>query len=106
MPAEYQIDSTCAPYVEELLQDPGLRQQASGNGHAKPASLFHPPQGLNGAVRGAAGQEKNVEATVFLDRAARLIENYRDFGFSAAKGFGRMPSPALKPAGGVVMPPV
>jgi hypothetical protein len=27
-------------------------------------------------------------------------------GFSLANGFGRMPSPALKPVGGVVRPPV
>ena len=87
MPAEYQIDSTSAPYVEELLQeylqeparlsaewqgyfetllrkDPSLRQRASGNGHAKPASLFHPPQSPNGAVRAVAAESPFGAAAV------------------------------------------
>jgi 2-oxoglutarate dehydrogenase E1 component len=124
VPAEYQIDSTSAPYVEELLQeylqeparlspewqgyfetllqkDPGLRQRANGNGHAKrPASLFHPPAGANGVSGGADGHRVDSGDTVFQERATRLIENYRDFGFSAAKlspfGFDGAPRPELE----------
>lgn len=121
MPAEYQIDSTSAPYVEELLReylqeparlspewqgyfeallrkDPSLRQSA--NGHAKrPTSLFHPPAGVNGVSEPADGQRADSGDTVFQERAARLIENFRDFGFSAAKlsplGLDGAPRPEL-----------
>ena len=37
---------------------------------------------------------------------AMFFASIEESGFSAANGSGRMPSPALYPAGGVVRPPV
>lgn len=120
MAADIQIDSTSAPFVEELLQeylrapekvtpewqgyfeallrkDPSLRQMANGNGHTRPASLFHPPRIGSGEELARAAADSGDG--VFLERAARLIEAYRDYGFSAAKlspfGFDGAPRPEL-----------
>lgn len=120
MPAEYKIDSTSAPFVEELLQeflreparvspewrgyfegllrqDPGLRPSTNGHARQQP-SLFHPPKGLNGTAGG--GQTTGSDDAAFQLRAGRLIENYRDYGFSAAKlsplGMDHAPRPELE----------
>ncbi|MCE9527056.1 MAG: 2-oxoglutarate dehydrogenase E1 component [Planctomycetales bacterium] len=107
MPTDYKIDSTSAPFVEELLQDylrepakvspewqgyfeallqkdPALRQMA--NGHAKqPASLFHPPKVANRYALPARVSQGSANEELFQERAAGLIEAYRDYGYSAAK---------------------
>ena len=121
MSAEFKIDSTSAPFVEELLQeylrdpervspewqgyfeallqkDPALRQLSNGRGKP-PASLFHPPKVVNGHVITATAPPGSANEELFQERTARLMEAFRDYGFSAAKlspfGFDGAPRPEL-----------
>src|SRR3954452_10857769 len=116
MTTRFEFDSTSLPYVEGLLRDylqepsrisaewrgyfdellksdPSLRHLANGH-NGPPPSLFHPLQGMNGARI-----DHVAEDALFQQRARRLIEAYRDYGFSAAKlspfGLACAPRPEL-----------
>ncbi|MBC7856793.1 MAG: 2-oxoglutarate dehydrogenase E1 component, partial [Pirellulaceae bacterium] len=87
-------------HFEALLpRDPGLRQRA--NGHVQqPTSLFHPPRGMHSANGSAVTPRAGADDALFQERSARLIEAYRDYGFTAAKlspfGFDGAARPELE----------